>query len=131
MNSSIGDRIKQIRLNAKLTQQEFADRLGLNRGTITNYEINRAIPMDSIFKLISKEFKVNLDWLKTGEGEPFYIPVPGDDEADLAEWVASICVDRDAAFQRRFLNALMKFTDQEWNALEILANKAKEILNEK
>ncbi len=35
------DRIKRIRKELDLTQQEFADRLGIKRGGIANYEVGR------------------------------------------------------------------------------------------
>ena len=38
------DRIKKIRKELDLTQQEFADRIGVKRGGIANYEIGRNEP---------------------------------------------------------------------------------------
>ena len=54
-----------------MTQQEFADRLGVKRGAIANYEIGRNEPVDSIISLICREFKVNEEWLRNGTGEMF------------------------------------------------------------
>ena len=65
------DRIKKIRKELDLTQQEFADRIGVKRGGIANYEIGRNEPTDSVISLICREFNVNEDWLRTGEGEMF------------------------------------------------------------
>ncbi len=65
------DRIKKIRRELDLTQQEFADRLGVKRGAIANYEIGRNEPVDSIISLICREFKVNEEWLRNGTGEMF------------------------------------------------------------
>ena len=38
---TIGSRIKQIRKSRELTQQAFAERLGLKQNTIATYEIDR------------------------------------------------------------------------------------------
>lgn len=65
------DRIRKIRRELDLTQQEFADRLGVKRGAIANYEIGRNEPVDSIISLICREFKVNEEWLRNGTGEMF------------------------------------------------------------
>lgn len=65
------ERIKKIRRELDLTQQEFADRLGVKRGAIANYEIGRNEPVDSIISLICREFSVNEEWLRTGYGEIF------------------------------------------------------------
>lgn len=63
------DRLKQIRKNNNLTQQEFADRLNIKRGTIANYELGRNEPIDAVITLISREFGINEEWLRTGEGQ--------------------------------------------------------------
>ena len=78
------ERIKKIRRELDLTQQEFADRLGVKRGSIANYEIGRNDPVDSIISLICREFNVSEEWLRNGEGEMFN-PAPTDVLDQLAE----------------------------------------------
>ena len=65
----MNERIRQIRKALDLTQQEFADRIGLN--SIANYEIGRNVPIDAVIISICREFNVNETWLRTGEGEMF------------------------------------------------------------
>ena len=62
------DRIRKIRRDLDLTQQEFADRIGVKRGAIANYEIGRNVPTDSVVSLICREFGVNEEWLRDGIG---------------------------------------------------------------
>lgn len=71
------DRIKKIRKEFDLTQQKFADRLGVKRNTIATYESGRNIPIDAVISLICREFNVREEWLRTGEGEMFK-PKPSD-----------------------------------------------------
>lgn len=52
-----------------LTQQKFADRLGLKRQTIAAYEVGNIEPSDSTLLLICKEFGINEKWLRFGEGD--------------------------------------------------------------
>ncbi len=63
------NRIKEIRQSYELTQQEFADRLGIKRGTIANYELGRNEPIDAVITLICREFRVNENWLRYGTGD--------------------------------------------------------------
>ncbi len=67
----MSERIKRIRKMLDLTQQEFADRIGIKRNTIANYESGRNEPVDSVISLICREYGVNEIWLRTGEGEMF------------------------------------------------------------
>lgn len=65
----IKDRIKEIRNKNNLTQQEFANRLGIKRNTIATYETGKSNPSDSAVVLICKEFNVSEEWLRNGKGE--------------------------------------------------------------
>lgn len=66
-------RIKELRTSLGLTQQRFADRLGLKRQTIASYEIGNITPSDSTILLICKEFNISEEWLRTGTGEIYNI----------------------------------------------------------
>lgn len=67
----IGERIKIIRKNEKLTQQKFAERIRLKRNTIGNYEISLIEPSDRAISDICREFNVNENWLRRGEGQMY------------------------------------------------------------
>lgn len=57
-------RLKQARLNAKLTQQEMADRLGVTQQAYQKIEIGRTSDMriSTLFKLC-QILNVSADWL--------------------------------------------------------------------
>lgn len=65
------ERIKKIRKELDLTQQAFADKIGMKQNTIAQYEMGRTKPSDAIVFSICREFGVNEEWLRTGEGEMF------------------------------------------------------------
>lgn len=65
------ERIKKIRKALDLTQQEFANRIGVKRNTVATYEMGRSAPSDSAISLICREFNVSEEWLRTGKGEMF------------------------------------------------------------
>lgn len=65
------ERIKKLRKTLDLTQQEFAEKLGIKRNTIAQYEIGRNIPIDAVIKSICREFGVSEEWLRDGIGEMF------------------------------------------------------------
>ncbi len=78
------DRIKKLRKSLDMTQQEFADRIGVKRNTIGQYEIGRNEPIDTVIILICREFGVSEEWLRTGSGEMFS-PAPTDVLDQLAQ----------------------------------------------
>ena len=67
----MNERLKLVRRHFHLTQEDFADRLGIKRSAISNYEIGRNEPIDAVISLICREFNVDEIWLRTGEGEMF------------------------------------------------------------
>lgn len=77
----MNDRIKQIRLELGLSQEEFGRRLGVGRGAITNIELNKVEPKSLFVDLICREFNVSENWLRTGQGEMF-IQISPDEELD-------------------------------------------------
>lgn len=69
------DRIRQIRKENKLTQKEFAERLGIKQNTVASYEMGRIGISDSVIISICREFGINEEWLKNGI-EPMLKEVP-------------------------------------------------------
>ena len=61
-NSNIGGKIKTLRTGRRMTQQDVADVLGVNRTTISNYEIGRRVPSLTELKKIAAMFGVGLDF---------------------------------------------------------------------
>ena len=117
-------RLKAVRKAVGLTQQEFADRLGIKRGAVANYEIGRNDPIDAVISLICREFGVNETWLRTGEGEMF---APVDPENQLMEWAGRVLADSSDSFRARFVRMMMGLPDKEWAVLE---EKARQLLDE-
>lgn len=98
-------RLKAVRKAVGLTQQEFADRLGIKRGAVANYEIGRNDPIDAVISLICREFNVNETWLRTGEGEMF-AKAPTDIVSEVAEKLGL------NEFEQLILNAYVKLPKQ-------------------
>lgn len=119
------DRIKKIRKELDLTQQKFADRLGVQRNTIAMYEMGRTLPSDAIMRSICREFNVNEDWLRTGEGEMF-IKLTRDEE--MAKLTKKLLNEEEDSFKNRLISVLANLTDQQW---EVLAEVAEKLSNEK
>ena len=62
MNDSISQKLRILRRERRLTQQELADALDVKRATISNYEIGRRSPHLSELRRIAEFFGVGLDY---------------------------------------------------------------------
>lgn len=111
----MNERLKKLRKELDMTQQEFADSIGIKRSTMATYEAGRNIPIDAVVSLICREFNVNEKWLRTGEGEMF-IELSRSDE--IAQFVGQLMTEEDDSFKKRLVSGLAALDDNGWKVLE-------------
>ena len=75
----MNERVTQVRKELKLNQEDFAKKLNLSRNFINQVECGKKNMSDRTILEICREFHVNEQWLRTGEGEMF------DEEGDDLE----------------------------------------------
>lgn len=109
------DRIKQLRKALELTQQEFADKIGVKRNSFANYETGRNTPIDAIIVSMCREFNVNEEWLRTGKGEMFNKM----DSTDITYNHFGFIMGNASAQKKAVLSALVEMVycvpDDKWN----------------
>ncbi len=67
-------RLVVLRDLLSLSQQEFASRIGITQGALSQLESQKSkLSLDSLLK-INRVFGVDCNWLVTGEGDIFYQP---------------------------------------------------------
>lgn len=59
----LGNRIKTLRLETNLTQEEFGKPYSLKKSTVSQYESGSSRPDDELKKRIALDYNVSLDWL--------------------------------------------------------------------
>lgn len=111
----MNERLKKLRKELDMTQQEFADSIGIKRSTMATYEAGRNIPIDAVVSLICREFNVNEKWLRTGEGDMF-IELSRSDE--IAQFVGQLMTEEDDSFKKRLVSGLAALDDSGWKVLE-------------
>lgn len=115
------DRIKQIRKEINLTQQEFADKLGISRSTVATYEVGKSEPSDAAISLMCKTFNINEQWLRYGEGEKSCSLTR---EQEIANIVAVLFQEEEASFRFRVVKAICAMSVEE---VELWEKKTAEI----
>lgn len=74
-NEDIGLRVKQVRVRNDLNQRDFAARLGISNGGISQIESGKTVPGGDFLLRIHQEFGVDLTWLLTGVSGEGYSPL--------------------------------------------------------
>lgn len=90
----MNERIKKLRKALDLTQQKFADRLGVKRNTVGQWECGINALTDQVITSICREFNVNEDWIRNGEGEMFEQLT---DQQKLMKYTALLLKEKDSA----------------------------------
>lgn len=122
----MNQRIKKLRKALDLTQQEFADKIGMKRNTVANYETDRNEPSNSVISLICREFNVSETWLRTGEGEMFVQRTRTD---ELSLFVNQLLQSEPDDIRRRFVMAISRLSTRQLEVLEGAALRLADDLN--
>lgn len=120
----MNDRIKTIRKNAKMTQQAFADALGLTQNFITQVETGAKNVSDRTVRDICREFGVSEKWLRTGEGEPYL------KEEDVTSLLSRL-EESDDPFIIDVIRAYMNLNDNGRKVLKDLCDDLRRMQNER
>lgn len=108
------ERIKSIRKERDLSMEKFGERIGLKKNSVSQIESGVNNPSETVIKSICREFKVNETWLRTGEGEPYQKRTRTQEIGEFANIVMS---EADESFKKRFVLALSKLDERDWEAL--------------
>lgn len=115
------ERIRILRKEVlKMSQEVFAERLGVSRSVIKNIELNALARPDqklSLYKLICSEFNISEEWLLNGTGDMY--------ASNEAEY--SALIDRVMTGQNEFAKNIFKtfalFDEADWEALRRMIDK--------
>lgn len=120
MVNIMNGRIKELRKYLHLTQDEFGEKLGIKKSAVSKIEKGENGVTDQMIKLMVKEFGVNENWIRTGEGEMF----PEFDRTDaIAKLADDIMTEVPDSFKSRLVTALAQMTDEQWTLLEDITYK--------
>lgn len=118
--TTINERFREVRLSfdKKMSQEAFAERIGLSRSELKNIEYGKTEPKAFTIKQVCDNFGVDEIWLRTGEGEMFR-ELSRDEE--IAKFVGEIMADESESFRKRFIAALAHLNTEEWKMIEKMA----------
>ncbi len=108
-------RVRKVRKELNLTMEKFGSKLGVTRTAISNIENGNRSVTEQMLRLICKEYNVNEEWLRTGNGNMF---AEIDKESQLMIWAGNVLKDESDSFKKRFVNMLMELDESDWESLE-------------
>ena len=111
----MNNRIREIRTFKKMTQEQFAEKLGLKRNTIATYETGVKPVSDRTISDICRVFDINEAWLREGV-EPMFKEKDG----QFSEYLSEI-EESDDKFIKDLITVYMELDDISKEALRKIA----------
>ena len=118
------NRMKAVRKALNLTQQEFADKMGMQRATYSKYETGGNQPSTSAISLICRTYDVNEVWLRTGKGDMFTSRTR---EEEITAYMGRITGGKGTDVENAIIAVMARTSVEEW---ELIAKKALELVEE-
>lgn len=118
---SIGSRVKAVRKALNLTTTKFGERIGIKNPSVSMIETGKSNPSDRTILSICREFNVNENWLRTGEGEMF---TTKSRQQEIEKFLSDVANGSD--FKRRLVLLLAQMTEDEWALMERMLRKISE-----
>lgn len=116
----MNERIKEIRKYHRLTQTDFANKLGLSQNFITQLETGSKKPSDRTISDICRIFSISETWLRSGEGE---MKLKLTKNQEIAQFLNDVMAEDDEEFKKNFIEALASLNEKEWEALASITRK--------
>lgn len=104
----ISDRIKQLREYLELSQSDFASKIYLERSTVSLIERQQRNITDRTIKDICREFNVNEQWLRSGEGTMFN-EIPR--ESEIGKYIGQV-LKSDDEFIKNYIISYMSLDEK-------------------
>lgn len=120
-----GERIREVRNHFDLTLEKFGDRIGIKKNSVSQIENGKNSLTEQTLKSICREFSINEDWLRTGEGEMF---VQRTEEEEIADLVYDLLDPKDNDFYIAVLELLHTYKDLTPSSQKIITEFASEFM---
>ena len=111
----MNERVKELRKVLELSGEKFGERIGVGKTAISLIESGRNNLTEQNIISICREFKVNEDWLRYGTGEMFK---ENSLDEEIISFIGDIQWDAEDNFKKRFISAIAKLNDSEWEVIE-------------
>jgi len=113
----MNNRLKQIRKELDLSQDEFGKKIGMQSNSISTMESGVRPIVERTVIAVVKEFGVSRDWLETGDGEMF-----DQSDARITVVLEDILKGEDEV-GKALLKTIATFSDEEWTLLRKMLDR--------
>ena len=118
----MNERIKTLRKTLNLTLEQFGERVGVTKMTISRIENGKNNVTEQMCKSICREFNIREDWLRNGTAEMFE---DLSEDEKIASILGSVFTDTDSEiydFKMAVFRELGKLDEKDWAVIRKLVD---------
>lgn len=115
----LGQRINRIIRELGIKKIEFAERINVSQAFVSQLTKGVSQPSDRTILDICREFNVNEEWLRTGQGEMFR---PKSRNEELSEFFLN-AVEEGPSIKTALLAVMARLSEDQWALLADVARK--------
>lgn len=118
----MNERIKTLRKTLNLTLEQFGERVGVTKMTISRIENGKNNVTEQMCKSICREFNIREDWLRNGTGEMFE---DLSEDEKIASILGNVFTDTDSEiydFKMAVFRELGKLDEKDWIVIRKLVD---------
>lgn len=120
-----GERVKEVRKFRKMSMEQFGERLGVQKSAISKIEKGDRGLTEQMLKSICREFNVNEEWLRTGDGD---MPQKLSEEEEIADLVSDVLENgKDNEFYGIILEIIRTYNELSPGSQEVIKNFSKKL----
>lgn len=116
----INCRIKELIAALGIKKTVFAGQLNVSQAFVSQMCSGSSQPSDRTISDICREFNVNEEWIRTGEGEMFR---PKTRNEELLEFAVRAAESPSSDIKAKLLHVMAKLTEEQWELLAEIARK--------
>lgn len=112
--ATINDRIKTLINSIGKTKTEIARTLDVTPAYLSKL-IKTGTPSDMFISNLCRNYNVDEEWLRTGEGEMFVIR---SDEEEIAAFLGDVLSEEGETYKKQLILALANLSDEGWRGIK-------------
>nr|DAX99377.1 MAG TPA: helix-turn-helix domain protein [Caudoviricetes sp.] len=113
-----GERVKEVRKFKKMSMEQFGERLGVQKSAISKIEKGDRSLTEQMLKAICREFNINEEWLRTGDGD---MPLKLSEDEEIADLVSDVLEDgKNNAFYGIILEIIRTYNELSPGSQEVI-----------
>lgn len=117
---TFGERVAFLIKEMGITKTAFANRLNVSQAFVSQICSDTKTPSDRTIADICREFNVNEEWLRTGQGDML---VNLDKQKKIAAFLGDLMHEEDSSFKIQLIEMLSEMGPDEWALLEKMARR--------